>query len=99
LSSATATPQRALAREIWGMWPAMLYGVGRALFWPFGHVFPARRSFDQAQQQAVRGAGENRSPVRLTYQPPVSGTFLLEQTSDPAPAISHQPNEQAAVGS
>jgi hypothetical protein len=49
-------------------------------------------------------------PVRLTYQPPASSTFLSEQTSTSnqpavlfsqnksAPAISHQPNEHA-VGS
>jgi hypothetical protein len=46
----------------------------------------------------------------LAYQPPANSTFLSEQTSTsnqpvvlfsqtkPAPAISHQPNEQAAVG-
>jgi hypothetical protein len=45
-------------------------------------------------------------PVRLSYQPPANSTFLSEQTSHqqsasstfsqnkPAPAISHQPNEQ-----
>jgi hypothetical protein len=47
----------------------------------------------------------NKRPVRLAYQPPASSPFLLEQTSHrpavlfshnkPAPAISHQPNEQA----
>jgi hypothetical protein len=49
----------------------------------------------------------NFRPVRLAYQPPASNTFLSEQTSHqqpansifsqnkPAPAISHQPNEQA----
>jgi hypothetical protein len=31
-------------------------------------------------------------PVRLAYQPPASDTFL---SNKPAPAISHQPNEQA----
>jgi hypothetical protein len=46
--------------------------------------------------------------VRLSYQPPASSTFLSQQTSHQpavlfsqnklAPAISHQPNEQA-VGS
>jgi hypothetical protein len=44
-------------------------------------------------------------PVRLAYQPPASSTFLSEQISHqqllfsqnkPAPAISHQPNEQTA---
>jgi hypothetical protein len=44
-------------------------------------------------------------PVRLAYQPPANSTLLSEQTSNqptilfsqnkPAPAISHQPNEQA----
>jgi hypothetical protein len=44
-------------------------------------------------------------PVRLAYQPPASSTFFSQQTSNqpavlfsqnkPAPAISHQPNEQA----
>jgi hypothetical protein len=45
----------------------------------------------------------NMRPVRLAYQPPTNRTFLSEQTSQryffsqnkPAPAISHQPNEQA----
>jgi hypothetical protein len=48
-------------------------------------------------------------PVRSAYQPPVSSTFLSEQTSHSnqpavlfsrnksASAISHQPNEQASV--
>jgi hypothetical protein len=48
-------------------------------------------------------------PVRLAYQPPASSTFLSEQTSHhqpsnstflshkSAPAIGHQPNEQAAI--
>jgi hypothetical protein len=46
-------------------------------------------------------------PVRLAYQPPVSSTFLSEQTNYQQPAsstflseqisTSHQPNEQAAV--
>jgi hypothetical protein len=47
-------------------------------------------------------------PVRLAYQPPASSTFLSEQTTTSnqpivlvsqnksAPAINHQPNEQAA---
>jgi hypothetical protein len=45
-------------------------------------------------------------PVRLAYQPTASSTFLSQQTSNqpavlfsqnkPAPAISHQPTEQAA---
>jgi hypothetical protein len=44
-------------------------------------------------------------PVRSAYQPPASSTFLSERTSHqlavlfsqnkPAPAISHQPTEQA----
>jgi hypothetical protein len=44
-------------------------------------------------------------PIRLAYQPPVSSTFLSEQTNHQQPAssiflsqqisISHQPNEQA----
>jgi hypothetical protein len=44
----------------------------------------------------------------LSYQPPVSGTFLSEKTSHRQPAndtfiskqtsTSHQPNEQAAFG-
>jgi hypothetical protein len=44
-------------------------------------------------------------PVRLAYQPPANSIFLSEQTNHqpaihlsqnkPAPAISHQPNEQA----
>jgi hypothetical protein len=50
---------------------------------------------------------QKRHPVRLAYLPPASSTFLSEQTSysnqptvlfsqnKPAPAISHQPNEQA----
>jgi hypothetical protein len=47
----------------------------------------------------------NLRPVRLAYQPPASSTFLSEQTSNQpavlfsqnksAPAISHQPTEQA----
>jgi hypothetical protein len=51
---------------------------------------------------------QNFQPVRLAYQPPASSTFLSQQTSHllsnqsavlfsqnkPAPAISHQPNEQ-----
>jgi hypothetical protein len=50
----------------------------------------------------------NRRPVRLAYQPPASSTFLLKKSATSnqpailfsqnksAPAISHQPNEQAA---
>jgi hypothetical protein len=48
---------------------------------------------------------KDKHPVRLAYQPPANSIFLLEQTSHhqpansnfnkPAPAISHQPNEQA----
>jgi hypothetical protein len=44
-------------------------------------------------------------PIRLAYQPTASSTFLSQQTSHqptvlfsqnkPAPAISHQPTEQA----
>jgi hypothetical protein len=47
----------------------------------------------------------NNRPVRLSYQPPASNTFLSEQTSHQQPAnstllseqisTSHQPNEQA----
>jgi hypothetical protein len=47
-------------------------------------------------------------PVCLAYQPPAIITFLSEQTSNqpavlfsqnkPAPAIRHQPNEQADGG-
>jgi hypothetical protein len=49
---------------------------------------------------------QNHGPVRLAYQPSASSTFLSQQTSNQpavlfsqnksAPAISHQPNEQAA---
>jgi hypothetical protein len=52
--------------------------------------------------------GEVTQPVRLAYQPPASSTFLSEQISNQptvffsqkksAPAISHQPNEQADRG-
>jgi hypothetical protein len=50
----------------------------------------------------------NQRPVRLTYQQPASNTFLSEQPTisnqptvlfsqnKPAPAISNEPNEQAA---
>jgi hypothetical protein len=48
-------------------------------------------------------------PVRLAYQPPANSTFLSEKPvtgnqptllfsqNKPAPAISHQPTEQAAL--
>jgi hypothetical protein len=51
----------------------------------------------------------NKQPVRLAYQPPASSIFHSEQTSHQqsasstfsqnksAPAISHQPNEQAVT--
>jgi hypothetical protein len=47
---------------------------------------------------------ENIRPVRLAYQPSTSSTFLSEQPpvllsqNKPAPAISHQPNEQVDCG-
>jgi hypothetical protein len=58
----------------------------------------------------IRYLGLTLRPVHLAYQPPANSTFLSEQTSHqqpanstflsekPAPAISHQPNEQAVEG-
>jgi hypothetical protein len=55
------------------------------------------------------GCEISKQPVRSAYQPPVNSTFFSEQTSHSnqpavlfsrnksAPAISHQPNEQASV--
>jgi hypothetical protein len=64
------------------------------------------REWLQACYRVLPFVGGVERPVRLAYQPPASSTFLSEQTSHqqpttvlfsqnkPAPAISHQPNEQ-----
>jgi hypothetical protein len=56
-------------------------------------------------EMVQRSLTQAMHPVRLAYQPPANSIFLSEQTNHqpaihlshnkPAPAISHQPNEQA----
>jgi hypothetical protein len=71
-------------------------------------LIPRRSQTSQSQQlQNLRDSSHPR-PVRLDYQPPANNNFLSEQTSyqqsasstflseqKSAPAINHQPNDQA----
>jgi hypothetical protein len=78
MSARASTTLRHALQTHQGAWGQDAKGVDRQ----------RRRAGGLTRHTAVVGAGPFLQPVRLAYQPPVSSTFLSQQTSHQQPVSS-----------